>query len=503
MVDADAFIAQWGLDETARTVLTSMAPEAQLRVIVDFMPKGHTKNIHGLFYGFCKSVVGPETLDQLKAEAKGGGKGEQVQGMESFDQGEIREKCDAWCSAKGLEAVCVDTLIGLTNEIRERVLGGFSAKENTKNPTGLFMSYVKSMAAGPKGSSKGKSAPYSGPNGGYAKGGQDPMYAQDAAPMSEGEVAQFVQTWELDEECAGRLAQSPASVQREIVNTFVPKDGTRNVKSLFMGFMKSVSKSHGFSGWVGGPEPQHHAWGMSKPAYDSYMGWGQQPLVSKHEVIQFGEAWGLDQECGAILASQPPEVQRATLDRFRAKEGTRDVKGLFMSFIKSLSRGGIAPGAAKGGGKAGGKDYASQAYAGKDYGGKGKDYGGKDYGGKDYGGKGYGGKGKDSGYGGGKGGWKGSDYYEPVSMKRPAPAYHGGGDSGISGPPPSDQDIQQFSTTWGLDESCIAALAEQPGDVQRKVLDRFQPKVDTKDIASLFKGFLKSFVFGPSKRPRF
>merc|ERR1719198_924919 len=72
------------------------------------------------------------------------------------------------------------------------------------------------------------------------------------------------------------------------------------------------------------------------------------------------------------------------------------------------------------------------------------------------------------------------------------------------GPEPTEQDLDQFVQVWGLDAQCTALLREQAPDVQRHVIDRFKPKVDTKDIASLFKGFIKSFMFGPghSKRAR-
>merc|ERR1711924_181265 len=100
--------------------------------------------------------------------------------------------------------------------------------------------------------------------------------------------------------------------------------------------------------------------------------------------------------------------------------------------------------------------------------------------------------------------WDGQRYWEPVPpsrappppvttiKRRPPPQY-----DEVPLLPPTEEEVDQFLEAWGLDEQCALSLKEQPLDVQRHAIDRFKPKGDTKDITSLFKGFLKSFVFGP------
>merc|ERR1719199_472970 len=120
-----------------------------------------------------------------------------------------------------------------------------------------------------------------------------------------------------------------------MITSFNPKVGTRDVKKLFLGFLRSVSISHGASSpsqWnLGQALHGKQAQGNPVPASN----WA--PVVTQEEVEQLVQTWGLDEECVAALASQNPDVQRALLDRFEPKETTRDVKGLFMSFLRTLS----------------------------------------------------------------------------------------------------------------------------------------------------------------------
>lgn len=301
--------------------------------------------------------------------------------------------------------------------------------------------------------------------------------------MMESELGQFVQTWQLDDECFTLLAQSPPGVQHEMLSTFCPKAGTRNVKHLFLGFLSSVNKHaqarQEVSAWQGSMA------GLADPFVDQSQMWSQpawefQPMHQEevNDIHQFCQTWGLDEECVEILLGKPPDVQRAVLDRFRPRETTRDVKGLFKGFLKSLGSGGVGPAGRGGraGPVAGGRAGPVGAPAART-----RSYGG----------------------------YEGKGYREPNSMDDVAPPLVGPGKRRASeafsqGPPPTEQDIEQFVQAWGLDDQCAASLGEQPEDVQRHMIERFKPKVDTKDISSLFKGFLKSFVYGPghSKRAR-
>jgi hypothetical protein len=462
MVDVSSFLEKWGLDDSARAMLEQMPEEAQQRVVNEFSPKTHTRNMNGLFMGFCRSVGG------LQRQADHSG----LDFESPEDQLAMREQCEAWCAEKGLDSPCVDTLLALPGSVRNSILEGFVPKADTRNPSGLFMSYVRSMSSGPKGAAKGGGkgapngyhspvgAPIGAPGGsfkGCGKGKSKDSWAPagkgmsskgfKGAPakgppgLSEAEVSQFIHQWGLDDECYSLFLGAAPGVQREMMTSFLPKADTRNVKNLFCSFLNSISRSHGASG--GHSASQQPSWGGPK----SY----------QQELFEFGQAWGLDEECGAVLARQSPDVQRALLDRFQPKGGTRDIKGLFMSFVRSLS--GSQP-----------------ETKGSGYGAK----GGKAVkGGKD--GKGYGGP-------------VPSSFAPPRPVKRSAADFQG---SGVA-----DYEIDQFVQAWGLDESCAMSIREQPPDVQRHVIERFQPKSETNNISNLFHGFLKSFVFGPGHGKR-
>jgi len=87
--------------------------------------------------------------------------------------------------------------------------------------------------------------------------------------------------------------------------------------------------------------------------------------------------------------------------------------------------------------------------------------------------------------------------YIPITGKRPADFEAGYDDS-----TPSSDEIVAFLQSWGLDPSCATALEGQNPEVQRRVLDQFKPRPGTRDIRSLYFGFIKSVAAGGFKRPR-
>merc|ERR1719265_2750402 len=65
-----------------------------------------------------------------------------------------------WCADHGLEQVCLDMLLSLPVETREEVMACFAPRPGTRNPTGLFIGFCKSvqqkLEAAPSGGSWGK-----------------------------------------------------------------------------------------------------------------------------------------------------------------------------------------------------------------------------------------------------------------------------------------------------------------------------------------------------------
>merc|ERR1719221_2290459 len=67
------------------------------------------------------------------------------------------------------------------------------------------------------------------------------------------------------------------------------------------------------------------------------MGKGGMKGFHELELQGFVEYWGLDHESYQALTSLPMHAQIDTMAKFSPKPGTRDVKGLFMSFLRSMS----------------------------------------------------------------------------------------------------------------------------------------------------------------------
>jgi len=208
--------------------------------------------------------------------------------------------------------------------------------------------------------------------------------AADAAAAAgvDPEINEFVQTWGLDLECWDSLSAQPLDVRRAVMARFKPRQGTRDVKNLFMGFLKSMRTGVGMpvSGAVtngqapvaGQPRPNAKraasaAFGTdyldgsstnsaldssinslvndsaaaagllydsTGAVYDNFAGY--RSAAADQEVLVFAQTWGLDQSCVDQLVAQAPEVQRQVLDSFRPKPGTRDPTSLFHGFLKSM-----------------------------------------------------------------------------------------------------------------------------------------------------------------------
>lgn len=539
MADVEAFAAGWGLDATSRSVLEQLSQQARQAVMESFAPKASTQNVDRLFQGFARSV-------------------------------QSTELCTAFCQQQGFDQGCLDALLALGLDQRETVANEFSPKPGTRNPQGLFLGFCRSVKDGsgskapPKAAGANRAVDMAAhaealewQQGAFAAAAahaeaealqalQAQLNASAAVP-SEEELAVFLQQWDLDASCTSVLRSQPADVQRHVLENFAPKQGTRNVNSLFMGFLKSITSggvAHATAAAGGMGHGQAVALGAAygnSAALQAQAAFGI-PGVSEEEVTQFSLSWDLDMECVTALLGQPQEVVTHVMQTFRPKPGTRNVKSLFMGFLKSILTGGVgqqggiagaAGGWGAGAGASGGAGavgaigavgFGGASFGGAGFGGAG--FGGASFGGAGFGSAGFGGAGLSTGR-------------TPLWGGRPAPPVHaarapamgagmGMGGMGMKRGPDvafgawnalstfaptgmqtaevsvGDDEILQFAQTWGLDNECLTAMIGQLPDVQRDVIERFKPKTGTRDVKSLFMGFLKSRAMGPGagKRPR-
>ena len=135
--------------------------------------------------------------------------------------------------------------------------------------------------------------------------------------IPEWELRNFSRTWSLDEECWAALVAAPLDVQRKLLAEFAPKPGTRDIKRLFFGFLKSLSTTGGSGGdnWTEAPRRQQEV-----------------------ELLLFTQHWSLDDECVSALMAQSPDIKQKVMTEFAPKPGTRNLKSLFFAFLRSVSR---------------------------------------------------------------------------------------------------------------------------------------------------------------------
>mmetsp|Transcript_97484 Transcript_97484/g.176079 ORF Transcript_97484/g.176079 Transcript_97484/m.176079 type:complete len:559 (-) Transcript_97484:176-1852(-) len=541
--DIEAFAAHWQLNEGSVEVLYSLGPEGQRRALESFAPKETTQNVDGLFRGFARSI-------------------------------QSSELCTSYVQEQGLDEGCHDALMQLDTNTREVVMGSFQPKPGTKSVSNLFMGFCRSIKEGGKGKGKpgGKGSSKGPPPaqekghghnwGGYVPAG--PRESRGPPPGLPQGVAGFLQTWGLDDMSASALSRHPPDVQQHVLDNFSPKPGTRNVNGLFMGFLKSLhsvmeqapqqtqrhyQEEH--------PSAQLHAdvdaflrhWGLDESSAGNL--WSQSPAIQQHvlghfspkpgtrnvnglfmsflksmasilpasrppaqeerqyrrpqaeapreaatqwvgasqlqeDVTRFALNFELDEESVQELLQKSPEVIGRVLQNFSPKPGTRNVRGLLFSFMRSMEH--VGEPAAKGGGGKG--SWAPQADSKGSYGPERRKGGAAAHASAaahtsaPYSTAPSAGRANDSWTSGGKGGAKGG-----------ASAWLSAG-SRTAQQSVSEQAVHDFASHWGLDEECVAALSGQPADIQQDMLERFQPREGTRDVKHLFMGFLRSKVQG-------
>eukprot|EP00747_Dinoflagellata_sp_TGD_P093122 gnl/TRDRNA2_/TRDRNA2_165652_c0_seq1.p1 gnl/TRDRNA2_/TRDRNA2_165652_c0~~gnl/TRDRNA2_/TRDRNA2_165652_c0_seq1.p1 ORF type:complete len:477 (-),score=79.28 gnl/TRDRNA2_/TRDRNA2_165652_c0_seq1:56-1486(-) len=272
-IELEAFCVQHGLDASCLNDLKISHPLVQREAVETFNPKTHTKDMVALFKGFIKSIA--TNIRKGIRPGKGKGKGEEED--ENWDRGiAIQEFAARW----SLNEDCIAFLWGQPEEVQDEVLMGWDPKPYKKEPTGMFMNFVKSIAQniaqgkGKKGKAKGKGKGLGMKASIFARVGMT-MGPDDEwqAPDTSASSGQEIQPWSGESRWDSN--QSPESMFMDVQTTF-----------------------YSTAGWV-------------------------------HQ-------WGLDAECGCLLFSQEPHIQQQVMKGFNPPPGTKDIKPLFMLFVKSV-----------------------------------------------------------------------------------------------------------------------------------------------------------------------
>ncbi|CAE7221215.1 hmgA [Symbiodinium natans] len=144
--------------------------------------------------------------------------------------------CYEWCEGQGLDEACLIKLLELDVDTRQTVINGFEPKPGTKNVSGLFMGYVRSIQQAAAGAPAALAAPaqmqWKGIPRGISKGipkgtkgrGKEakslamptmpampamPSIAQNAAAQLQEEAIKFAESWGLDDDCIAQLLAQP------------------------------------------------------------------------------------------------------------------------------------------------------------------------------------------------------------------------------------------------------------------------------------------------------
>eukprot|EP00930_Biecheleria_cincta_P029031 TRINITY_DN20191_c0_g1_i2.p1 TRINITY_DN20191_c0_g1~~TRINITY_DN20191_c0_g1_i2.p1 ORF type:complete len:568 (+),score=142.83 TRINITY_DN20191_c0_g1_i2:37-1740(+) len=394
--DMHEFAAVWSLDEECMFELRQQSPQVISEVLNGFAPKGNTRDIRKLFFGYLNSV----------AAAAGGGKGSKgggaswnagpaVRAASSWDEGhgaevsvwmqnDIARFADQW----DLDEQCVQELRRQSPQVISDVLEGFAPKEGTFNPRGLFMKYLRSVVVnqsggkgpGCKGGKDGKHAFGKGKPGKHSVftnaswGGTvrataprqhwdaaaDLQYKSNGGALGqlENEIFAFADHWQLDEDCVQELMQHSPQVINDVIAGFSPKGYTVNLRNLFFSYMNSVaagSKGKGKADSYGGKADSYGSKGSSRPgpysrpqtsSFSSPSRFapaggakgGSRPPMDE-DIQTFCSTFGLDQKCQEFLQSQDPSVQQEAIAGFKPRADTTNPNGLFMGYLKSVING--------------------------------------------------------------------------------------------------------------------------------------------------------------------
>jgi len=334
-------------------------------------------------------------------------------------------------------------LLELDAETMQVVMNGFQPKPGTVNVSGLFMGYVRSLQqTGSKGFQPG-----------VGSTGETPVASVAHNAALQDEAIKFAASWGLDDECLTQLLAQPPQVVADVMAGFRPKTDTRDIRSLFFGYLKSMANGgKGMSQWAPTSTFQHRS---SPVAMTSSLPTAQDASGLETEALSFVQHFGLDENCLQQLLQQAPDVARTVMAGFQPKEGTQNICGLFHGYLRSVSTGSKGVSLGKG-------------FKGSVFGAWGK--------------------------GAPRSAVTRAAPYRPMQpFAGPAKGFAGKG-MPVAMAPVTEQELVDFATTWQLDQGCLDFLRTQAQEVQRQVVTRFQPKQGTANVSGLFMSYVNSLA---------
>jgi len=176
-----SFLKMWSLNDESRVFMERLAPPVQLKLMNDFHPRDTARDANRCFMSFVRSRA-------------------------------VQIFTDSW----GLSQVCVDKLKSMTQSVRESVMQNFQPRDLTHDLTAVFLSFCKSRE-----------------NQMNVDGG-DRGVKRKLDPLES-----FAEEWNLSNNNREALRNAEPMIQQDVMNTFRPRDASRDVNAVFASFLRS------------------------------------------------------------------------------------------------------------------------------------------------------------------------------------------------------------------------------------------------------------------------
>lgn len=379
----ESFAAHWGLDEISKQLLREVPEDLRAVVYQQFDPDRGTRDVSNKLRMFVKGILsgshGPgaaagrgispahaaaRRYSEAAAAAEGGGlfggqglpgggggaAAAPLLGEAAWAQGPCASSSPSSLDPAitdfvlrwNLDSSCVQILESLADDIRARVMSEFEPRDNTRNPSGKFIAFVKTV-------NSGQARPP--PRTHLLTEPQAAMAS--AVELGEGE-AQFLAKWGLqgNQTAVEVLSRLQPAVRERVMVEFMPGQDTNNVLGKLCGFATSVAraaarevanglpplKAPGSSAppplLAGGHGHGHGGHGLGHGVARAPHGGGggaPQPLD------QFAARWRLDEGALAMLRGLDPDIQAAVMNDYQPHGHVRDPSGQFCAFARSVA----------------------------------------------------------------------------------------------------------------------------------------------------------------------
>lgn len=344
--DVAGFCAKWGLDDTCLTSLQTLTESLRQEVMLEFAPKGGTRNPSALLLAFIRQ----RRVGHAEGTSGGAALAPQQPQAQGVSAGEISAFVQRW----GLDEACGALVQTLPAILQYEVMSSFAPKEGTRNPSALLHAFVRNRR---QGHDPGLVAPP------LSAGYQSSLAATTVDFES---IWQFAEYWSLDEDAQRMLERLSGDVLRNVLSHFDPPPGTGNVSAKLHAFIRGVQEK------LGHRAPRSVDWAPSQPSRDAsarlanapwnissggfvpaprvstpsgysahatpmHAGSVTSPVAVGGEIERFIAKWGLDTQCEHILRQLGPEHLAAVVREFAPQPGTVNINGKLHGFVRSIT----------------------------------------------------------------------------------------------------------------------------------------------------------------------